>query len=403
MVSMIAPVRNLVRQSSKRFLKSRKTSESKTGLGVRRLSTNFWNEVQQETETHQEDHTSTTLGEINKELSMNDDASKSDARGSEKKHEEEDEKKCEIQSEDTTQEDAQTTLSEEFQRAIPQAQDDNTFVTDDDCSSIFDSMSLHSGSDDGSLGIHDGDDNEEDQTECSFQFDMGPVLAQSRPRPSMVRLRGSKNVSSLGNDFVHEERNRLKTKIRQSIDAMTEEETVIRKALRSHLDKAKARHDNDNIKGALLSMQKAHKIHEDQESLLAAIGSLRLLESQVEKPKKSLISSRKGGSLEISVDSSGSLDLVHQKEHFDRIMKDHQTHESRHTTLTDKQLLQKLIKLTERTELMLSGHSGHSARSLGASSSLREPRRFLKRGSTQHQGDHVADDCDDHSFCSLDI
>ena len=117
---MIAPARNLVRQTSKRFLKSRKTSESKKGLGVRRLSTNFWNEVQQETETHQEDHSSTTLGESSKQLSMNEDASKSDVSSSEKKHKEEDDKKCEIQNEneDTTQEDAQTTLSEEFQRAI---------------------------------------------------------------------------------------------------------------------------------------------------------------------------------------------------------------------------------------------------------------------------------------------
>mmetsp|Transcript_807 Transcript_807/g.1935 ORF Transcript_807/g.1935 Transcript_807/m.1935 type:complete len:219 (-) Transcript_807:79-735(-) len=110
-------------------------------------------------------------------------------------------------------------------------------------------------------------------------------LASSRTaprRPRIVRLRSAKNVFSLGDDFVPNENKEALQSIRQAIEALTEQQQDVCKGAMEHLDKAKARFDSHNDKGAILSMRRVHKLQAEQTKFLQASGYLRTLESELE-------------------------------------------------------------------------------------------------------------------------
>ena len=103
------------------------------------------------------------------------------------------------------------------------------------------------------------------------------------PRPRVVRLRGARHVSNLGDDYIQGENQLLIESMRRCMDSLAEQERDIRKGLRAHSDKAKARLECNNTQGAILSMRKVHKLQIDQEKVLAALAYLRTLEVELEE------------------------------------------------------------------------------------------------------------------------
>jgi hypothetical protein len=103
-------------------------------------------------------------------------------------------------------------------------------------------------------------------------------------RPTLVRFQGSRNVKSLGDDLILDSSKlQLQTSIHQAMQCLTDQERDVRKSARVHLDKAKARFDCHNTKGAVISMRKFHKQHFEQTSMLAAFGQLRTLQIELEE------------------------------------------------------------------------------------------------------------------------
>lgn len=107
-------------------------------------------------------------------------------------------------------------------------------------------------------------------------------VSSSCSRPGIVRLRGSKNIFQLDDDFVYEEHLEALRKVRQALHAMTKQQDEVSQGMREHLDKAKARLDARNETGAILSMKNVYKLRREASKVAQACDYLHVLEEELE-------------------------------------------------------------------------------------------------------------------------
>uniref|UniRef100_A0A7S2YNP9 Uncharacterized protein n=1 Tax=Entomoneis paludosa TaxID=265537 RepID=A0A7S2YNP9_9STRA len=89
-------------------------------------------------------------------------------------------------------------------------------------------------------------------------------------------------INAPSDDCVQDENKTALHKIHKAIEDLTAQERNARKSTRTHVDKAKARFDCENQRGAIMSMRKCHKLQAEQAKILEAIGYLRTLEAELE-------------------------------------------------------------------------------------------------------------------------